>query len=104
MDKKNQKQNFYLSVGALLCLLLSLIVFYPLSMEVDRYSNIALAIWAVSFYIFQGISFTLSFVALVRIVILKKPKKEYLTLFSLIITALVFATFGYEVYWLLSHI
>lgn len=104
MVEKVAKQHFFLSVLSLLCLILSLSVFYPLSMEVDKYSNLALTLWAYSFYILQGISFILALISFVKTVSLTKQIKRYQFLISLIINAMVFATFGYEMYWLLKRI
>jgi hypothetical protein len=98
------RQNFFLSFLSLSCLVLSLIVFYPLSMEIDKYNNSTLRIWAYSFYILQGISFTLAMVTFRRGVSLIRLKKESFNLLSFIIDVMVFAIFAYELYWFLKHI
>lgn len=102
--EKYSKQNFYFSLLSILCLILSLTVFYPLSMKVDKYSTTILTILAYSFYILQGTSFLLTIVTFIKSIPLVKAKKNYLNYFVLIISILVFTIFGYELYWFLIHI
>jgi len=101
---KSSKKNLCLALIAIICLLLSLTVFYPMSMKVDKYSNTILIILAYSFYILQGTSFILTIVTFTNGVSYIKAKKDARNYLVLTINLLLFVMFGYEVYWLLNHL
>jgi hypothetical protein len=102
--EKSPKQSLFLSMLSVICLLLSLVIFYPLSMKADKYSNAMLAISAYLFYIFQAVSLGLAIVAFARCISAKKSNISFQNYFPLIISVIVFAVFGYEVFWFLQHV
>lgn len=111
-EKKNQvknadnssKKNLYLALISIICILISLTVFYPLSMKVDKYSNTVLTILAYSFYILQGTSLILTIVTSINGIFFIHAKKDTRNYLAFIINILIFVIFCYEVYWLLNHL
>lgn len=101
---KSSKKNFYLAIIGIICLLMSLAVFYPLSMKVDKYNDTVLTIFALTFYNLQGTSFILTIITLIKGIFLIKEKRSTLNYFVLIINGLSFAMFGYEVFWFINQI
>lgn len=92
------------SIVSMLCLLVSLIVCYPLSMETDRFGSVALRLFAYLFYLLQGISFGSSFLTLLYTVNHFRQFNPLPRWLTMLINLLVLAIFLYEGIWLLQHI
>jgi hypothetical protein len=101
---KVSKQNLFLSLLSVSCLILSLAVFYPMSMAEDKYGERALTILAISFYFFQCVSFILAIVTLLNSFLIIRRSKLFGGYFTLVISIFVFAVFVYEFLWLINHI
>jgi len=102
--ENSSKRNVYLSLLSVFCLIVSLAVFYPLSMKVDTYGNTTLAIFAYSFYIIQGASLSLAIFSFVNGTSSIRARKHIRNYFTCIAAGLVLAIFVYELYWFLNHI
>lgn len=101
---KTSGRPFWLSIISLGLLLVSLFVFYPLSMRINDFSELMLTILALGFYLLQGASFVLCMLSIARIFEKREPKKSKPGWPVLLINLLILGIFIYEASWLLHHI
>jgi len=98
------KRNLYFALAAAALMILSLVLFFPLSMDEERYSVAVIKAASYLFYLSQGLGLLLCLFVLLKSLAALRQQKQSLTYLTLAICQLILGIFAYELLWLVKRI